>query len=499
MSRFDLVPVDGGDPVHLPQGETVLGRGPLLGVSDRRVSRQHGLLENLNGQLRLKSTHMNPCFLLSSPTDDPRPLKKGSWCPLHHGDLFSLLPGQFIYKVVAVGGEDRTPRNSQALEEDKEVAVSPRPEPPPAVGPERGQTPPQEEPMPAARSNADNPDRSLNQGNSAQPKEVDDDQSNVTLSAPVRRVLPAWMMAAAAHSSSPSPKVQSAVRRSKAPAAAATGTKRAAAKKAAPTKTSSSEEAELSQEIPKRKRRDEAAAAAQSKIDFPSERPTVRLQSESNRSELSDESESFPVEADEEEREGETWTADTNTMTRTTHAVGQPENDDKTSKNGRQMTKRAESVGSNSGPSSRPAPSKPRLRATCPYGKDCYRKNPVHFQECSHPGDTDYEEEDEEEEEEADLPECPYGTDCYRKNPLHRKEYKHTKTPAAAKRTVRKKPPADDEDEDEDFEDDDSFINDDSEDVGDDSDYAPPDSDDSGKEDMKRLQKEAKAFVKRRK
>lgn len=33
MSGFDLVPVDGGDPVHLPPGETVLGRGPFLGVS----------------------------------------------------------------------------------------------------------------------------------------------------------------------------------------------------------------------------------------------------------------------------------------------------------------------------------------------------------------------------------------------------------------------------------------------------------------------------------
>ena len=36
MSGFDLVQVDGdggGDPIHLPPGETVLGRGPLLGVS----------------------------------------------------------------------------------------------------------------------------------------------------------------------------------------------------------------------------------------------------------------------------------------------------------------------------------------------------------------------------------------------------------------------------------------------------------------------------------
>lgn len=41
----------------------------------------------------------------------------------------------------------------------------------------------------------------------------------------------------------------------------------------------------------------------------------------------------------------------------------------------------------------------------------CYsRKNPIHFQESSHPGDSDYEEQQEEE----DRPECPYGTDCYR-------------------------------------------------------------------------------------
>lgn len=70
---------------------------------------------------------------------------------------------------------------------------------------------------------------------------------------------------------------------------------------------------------------------------------------------------------------------------------------------------------------------------------------------------------------------------------------------ASTRRTVPKKAPADDEDEDEEFGDDDSFINDDSEDVGDDSDYVPPDSDESGKEDIKRLQREAKTFLKRRK
>uniref|UniRef100_A0A3B3YGZ8 Uncharacterized protein n=1 Tax=Poecilia mexicana TaxID=48701 RepID=A0A3B3YGZ8_9TELE len=86
MSGFGLVPVDGGDLVQLPPGETVLGRGPFLG------------------------THINPCFLLLSPNDDPRPLERGSWHRLHLGDQFSLLPGRFIYRVAAAGAERSTPR-----------------------------------------------------------------------------------------------------------------------------------------------------------------------------------------------------------------------------------------------------------------------------------------------------------------------------------------------------------------------------------------------------
>lgn len=48
-------------------------------------------------------THVNPCFVQSSLTDDPQPLQRDSWFSLQDGDLFSLLPGQLIYRVVAVG------------------------------------------------------------------------------------------------------------------------------------------------------------------------------------------------------------------------------------------------------------------------------------------------------------------------------------------------------------------------------------------------------------
>ncbi|KAM8878137.1 aprataxin and PNK-like factor isoform 2-T3 [Spinachia spinachia] len=468
MSGFDLVRVDagGGSPIRLPPGETVLGRGPLLGVSDKRVSRLHGLLQNLNGELRLKPTHLNPCFVQASPTDDPRPLQRNSWHPLRHGDLFSLLPGQVIFQVEAVGGEGRTPSR---LFDEGELPVDPEPEvespPPVGVTPPSAAAPPEQQQQQQQQEEEEEAaSRSSDQRGSARPNGVQSRCGDASPSVSRRRVLPAWMMAAVAtapsgsSSSSCSPKV-TAVKRSRGPS---TGTKPAAAKQATPTKASSPEEAQLSEEEMPRKRRrnmiDEEEESAGSKT-----RP-VGLRNEPERSEVCDEGGGFPAEEAEPEEGGESPPAD---------AAGRSESEDGKQKNVR-----------------------PRLRAPCAYGSSCYRKNPAHFQECSHPGDPDYEqEEQEEQEEEAERPECPYGTACYRKNPLHRKEYKHTERPARATRTAPGSAPADsDEDEYED-----SFIDDDSEDAGDDSDYTPPASEDSGREDVAALRDEAKAFTRRRK
>ncbi|XP_010077173.1 PREDICTED: aprataxin and PNK-like factor [Pterocles gutturalis] len=56
-----------------------------------------------------------------------------------------------------------------------------------------------------------------------------------------------------------------------------------------------------------------------------------------------------------------------------------------------------------------------RKRTPCMYGTGCYRKNPVHFQQFSHPNDDDdHEMEIVTQDNNDNQPECPYGTACYR-------------------------------------------------------------------------------------
>ncbi|XP_038872279.1 aprataxin and PNK-like factor [Salvelinus namaycush] len=509
MAGFDLVPVDGGSPIHLPEGETLLGRGPFLGVSDKRVSRHHCLLENLNGQLRIKPTHVNPCFCQSSLDDLPQPLDRNQWHELGQGDIISLLPGKYIYKVVAVGGEDGTPRNSQALQdEDEAVIKSPPASPEPSDEPayptrqDKGWTPSSHEQQSRLGGSVDQkePDEQLpNPPTSNQTEagvtEAENDKNEPKLE-PKKRVLPAWMTVPIVSPKNPTTTTTTKGfgNRARGTATPTTSTNQGAAKRARYTAPLSGEdESEHSEAEPtprkrvRRKKSDEDEdneEEVQSTTAF-----KARQQVKPSKVEESVESDHFDVEEDdgEKRRGGEASTA--NVSSTSTSRAEASESEDR----GREPQKVGKGP-QGSGDVSGPAQSKARLRTTCPYGKGCYRKNPVHFQECSHPGDSDYEDssaKDEEEEEDADRPECPYGTDCYRKNPLHWKEYKHTKKTRAQKPVSYN----DDDDDDDEFGGDDSFINDESEDIGEDSDYEPPDSDDSGKEDLKTLTKEAKAFT----
>lgn len=114
------------------------------------------------------------------------------------------------------------------------------------------------------------------------------------------------------------------------------------------------------------------------------------------------------------------------------------------------------------------------VRSICKYADKCYRKNPQHKVDFSHPGDDDFTTVD-------GRPECEYGISCYRKNPLHRQHYKHTKKvlqPRKAKQHTTKINNVNSSDED-DYDLDDPFINDGSSD-----DYEPEGSDDTDLSDQ---------------
>ncbi|XP_077426416.1 aprataxin and PNK-like factor isoform X2 [Vanacampus margaritifer] len=427
MSGFELLPIDGGDAIVLPRGQTVLGRGPFLRVSDKRVSRHHGLLDSQDGRLRLKPTHVNPCFLQSSVADDPRPLQRDAWFPLDHGDIFSLLPGQLMFRVAAAGARtlDGPLGQSLACEEAARAGSRQRsPAPPPGrhgVGPQASACE-----TPLAGETLDK-EAALSGLAAASPPPRN------------KRLLPSWMTTA--------------------------------------VKTSAATSRQAAQTIPKR-------------VPVTCD---VSASEESQRSRLGQDRDKSPQVKRGRKEEGARadvpLAEDDERPRRVDHVAAETQQED----HGRRRAatgKRAIAAGTSdvtlgtsdvaasgrqnaSSKAKKEDKSPSGARTACPYGKDCYRKNPLHFQECSHPGDADFQEEEEEEER----PECPYGADCYRKNPLHRKQYKHTKTAARSRRAAAKAGAAGAAGaaSDPDSDSGDSFIHDDdSEDVDADSDYAPP-------------------------
>ncbi|KAI7810849.1 aprataxin and PNK-like factor [Triplophysa rosa] len=480
MPGFELEQVDGGPPIDLPYGETVLGRGPFLGVSDMRVSRNHGVLENQKGDLRLKPTHLNPCFIQTSIVATPQPLEKDVWHYLREGDIFSLMPGRYIYRV-HVKQDDRTPRNSRGFEEEMDMKEClPRP----AEPCEDSATLEGENDVPVTQNSTLT--GSEKQGGSAPPvSSLNESPAMCQKSEPSlpqkKRVLPDWMIACGSATQSPS----AAKGESKAVRGTLKQSKRPAARKLAP-EPKRARTAQVSSEEEGKPRRKAKRLKSDSEDELGDATALKSTRVGSVKDGPSNESDSTGLmERDNGKKGGGIRGASAQSEDSQTQAKDSSnlQVDQGPSQNTQQTSKITESKSKTS-----TSKVKKQSRTPCPYGSFCYRKNPVHFQECNHPGDSDYEEEKTEDGDD-ERPKCPYGTHCYRKNPLHKKEYKHTKSPP--------KSSADDEDEDQ-YQN--SFINDESEEeeVGDDSDYVP-ETDDSRKEDIKCLQKEAQAFLRRKK
>ncbi|XP_021247913.1 aprataxin and PNK-like factor isoform X2 [Numida meleagris] len=526
MAGVRLAPCDGGCPVALPPGETLLGRGPLLGITDKRVSRKHAILEVVGGQVRIKPIHVDSCFYQSPESGRLLPLEAHEWHSLKYGDSFSLMVDKYIFKVLSAQPVESTERNNPEADAEATVSVHPA---------EISCSPLLPEPA-CSTSEMQSPTK-IRKNDSASMHLVPlryDDESEQSKSILRKRVLPSWML-----------EEDLLVPRISEPIMKGSGRNKKSQGRGERNMESLKSEVNMLQ----RKR----SASEEIKENFKDEEQDEE-EGRCLSSSSSQNASGFPLESTlgNMERNGKTETkipgSSMETSDRQLHSkrskptghISSKTNKLEESENKGQLTCStsqqapwggASHVGDQEGAhdpnadldykteishttrsaeASESSKQMKHKRTPCMYGAGCYRRNPVHFQQFSHPNDDDYYETDTVTQDNNDnRPECPYGTACYRKNPQHKLEYKHT-VPPAERRTRQQtskngkrglEEDSDNDGEPNEYDLTDSFIDDEEEEcepTDEDSDWEPS-SEEKDNEDVETLVKEAQRFVKTKK
>ncbi|XP_045150024.1 aprataxin and PNK-like factor [Echinops telfairi] len=515
---FELQPLDGGPRVALPPGETVIGRGPLLGVTDKRVSRRHAVLEVVGGQLRIKPIHTNPCFYQSSGMTQLSPMKMNIWRWLNSGDSFSLLVDKYIFRVFSVHSETElecTLRNSQMLDEGEILDETSNP--PSLDLPKKTSTPRLEE----STEIASIPTMTTNSVSVVEKcGDFNQQLSNLTQR---KRILPAWMLADGLSDQSLSAPVISAALRGYQQLVSGpiliqydcifTNYFRKRRTKDGLVHNSLLQDhfwpkfrmdllfrlqvlltlqRILAEEVPQSLSAPTLSDAEVNHLKTDTQENKIPIQELDEISEQSSVTKGTPNKMHEAVSSSESCLSAAGNSSHDEPQGSPPKLASDPSKPETSHAKSSVSV-------SQGSEEDKAKRTSCVYGAKCYRKNPVHFQHFSHPGDSDYGDVPvmKEDDEADDRPECPYGTLCYRKNPQHKIEYKHSAPPGRS--TL-------DEDDGNtgppnEYDPNDSFIDDEEEEyepTDEDSDWEPG-KEDQEKEDVEELLKEAKKFMKRKK
>ncbi|XP_045495811.1 aprataxin and PNK-like factor isoform X2 [Colias croceus] len=115
-----LVKVDSTDAtkITLSIGTHLFGRGKLLNVEDKRVSRKHGELQVKEDKLIVKALHQNPCFYKKDKSD-VQVLKCDCEIELFHGDRFGLLPDSLWFEVISFPTNEEAAIENEAISEQE--------------------------------------------------------------------------------------------------------------------------------------------------------------------------------------------------------------------------------------------------------------------------------------------------------------------------------------------------------------------------------------------
>ncbi|XP_067031216.1 aprataxin and PNK-like factor [Acropora muricata] len=531
---FLLRPQHGGKDIAIPCGKTTIGRGPFLGVTDKRVSRSHAEVQLSDGKLTILPLHVNPTFHKTGVNKKFVALKKNESHALHKGDAISLLPDDICFTVIleeCVSDSDMTKKTNNAenklgnnfpssvvnvvencnenlsktkkqlsesfLDEflDNRTSIKSVQAASTQADKETGNPSPQF-PETLSLSSLSNKDVVL-------PTKIEVKPAPLLQKT---RKLPAWLIQAS-NVDTKSTENNARARKGKAGAANA-------GKKVKPSTPASKHGKSSSQSKTKQKKFDS--------------------------------DEDFIVNDGDEAEDGD-WTGIGKAVKLTGRKRSSAEmldSDDQVIAIKHQKTKKLSSEncsdGGNELPSlptgaglgeedELPAAIKDKVGSSmlgndqrtasklpqCPYGSKCYRKNPTHFEEYSHneeDDETDHNDSGDRSDGAADdRPDCPYGTSCYRKNPQHKRDYRHTKSLGRPKRPRTKHKSVLDNESDEDgpntYDYNDSFLNDEelsessfSAGSTDDSDWQPQGEDrDNDEENVDDLLSEARGFLRRKK
>ncbi|NXI69777.1 APLF factor, partial [Anseranas semipalmata] len=482
-------------------------------ITDKRVSRKHAILEVVDGQVRIKPIHVNPCFYHSPENGRLLPLEAHEWHSLKFGDSFSLLVDKYIFKVLSAHPVESTVRNNQ--EADTEAAASVHPV-------EMSCRPSLVEP---ACSTSEMQGTAKIRKNDSAPTHLvppcDDDESEQSKSIHRKRVLPFWMLEG-----------DLLVQKISKPVMKRGGRKKKGQEKGEGNMESLQSDVNMLQR--KRLASEEVTENFKDEEEDLEERSRLSTPSSENASGFLLESAMRNMEGNgktETKKPGSSMEKNDRQLhskrSKTTGQISSKTNRIEESENKEQITgstsqqalwgRTSQYFGAQEGThepdadldyeteisdttrsvdASESSKQIKHKRTPCMYGTGCYRKNPVHFQQFSHPNDDDYHDTDILTEDNDDnRPECPYGTACYRKNPQHKLEYKHTAPPG--KRDLEE----DNDGEPNEYDLNDSFIDDEEEEcepTDEDSDWEPS-SEDKDNEDVETLVKEAHRFVKTKK
>lgn len=540
MATFTLRPQQGGRDIAIPPGKTTIGRGPFLGVSDKRVSRSHAVLELTDEKLTILPLHINPTFYKATEKEKFVSLKKDETKDLNSGNVISLLPDSLCFEVICEGslcknGMEKEQAETSRKATDNILSAADNPVANDLEMPLSSSKVPTESFLDEFLDNRPSSltthqaawtdlnitdkeppkDETTNSISSVSKQDTSSPSKPVVEPAPLlqkTRKLPSWLTQSK-NDKSPAKKVGN----NKQGKTSASGTEK---------KTAASNK----------------GGQTAKKSTLPAKRKPKTAESD----------EDFIVSDDEEEKHLKKTQKTKNTSKkRTSNSIDSSDEDitpaanKKAKRKSREIQSDSEDeyepvrpekskpvkpvsgdVSSGSDEEEVKPPSKKRVEGktsekdksktsklpSCSYGSKCYRKNPAHFKEYSHPSKDDDDEEGGEAaaaDSDDDRPECPYGTSCYRRNPQHKRDFKHTETPGRPKRKKASKhgsvlDDASDDDGPNTYDYNDSFLADDGEESGssysasDDSDWQPQGDDDDDAdvdEDVNELLTEARGFL----